>query len=87
MPNPVSSFKDLPVAADLLENVNVCGYNQPTPIQMQAIPIILEVCSNSFLRPSGLVVRTPIIESEHSGFEPWVCQTIFTCCAVRVLSL
>lgn len=44
VPNPVASFNELSVGSDLLENVKSCGYTNPTPIQMQAIPIMLQVC-------------------------------------------
>lgn len=54
IPNPVASFKDLSVAEDLLENIVNCGYNDPTPIQMQAIPIMLEVSNTTFVRSTGL---------------------------------
>lgn len=56
VPSPAASFKDLPVAQDLLENITGCGYSEPTPIQMQAMPIMLEVCTH-FLRYSYINYR------------------------------
>ena len=35
------SFADLALAPVLLENLQRLGYSQPTPIQQQAIPLIL----------------------------------------------
>ncbi|XP_015122046.1 probable ATP-dependent RNA helicase DDX52 [Diachasma alloeum] len=45
IPEPIASFEELArhgVGADLIENLNKCGYKEPTPIQMQAMPILLE---------------------------------------------
>ncbi|XP_063974301.1 probable ATP-dependent RNA helicase DDX52 [Diachasmimorpha longicaudata] len=45
VPDPIVSFEDLArhgVRADLVENLGQCGYKEPTPIQMQAMPILLE---------------------------------------------
>ena len=36
------SFKELGLAAELLRAVNEQGYSEPTPVQRQAIPIILQ---------------------------------------------
>ena len=36
------SFSDLGLHDDLLRAVTAQGYTQPTPIQQQAIPIVLE---------------------------------------------
>lgn len=46
IPKPIASFDELlteyEVSKKLLENMEQCGYEQPTPIQMQAIPILLQ---------------------------------------------
>ncbi|KAK0081951.1 hypothetical protein PV325_011346 [Microctonus aethiopoides] len=46
IPNPIASFNELAInyniAQDLIQNIEKCGYETPTPIQMQAIPILLE---------------------------------------------
>ncbi|XP_012272894.1 probable ATP-dependent RNA helicase DDX52 [Orussus abietinus] len=45
IPPPIQSFdelKDYQVADDLLDNMKNHGYTQPTPIQMQAMPIMLQ---------------------------------------------
>lgn len=45
-PNPIESFQQLStiynLGSDLLKNMNDSGYQEPTPIQMQALPIMLE---------------------------------------------
>jgi len=38
----VISFKDLPLPSDVLNNLTSLGYKNPTPIQEEAIPTILE---------------------------------------------
>ena len=35
-------FKQLGISAELLEGINAMGYTDPTPIQLRAIPLILE---------------------------------------------
>ncbi|CAD6215837.1 GSCOCG00000653001-RA-CDS [Cotesia congregata] len=46
VPKPIKSFEDLKtfynVPEDLVKNLAECNYSTPTPIQMQAIPIMLE---------------------------------------------
>ncbi|XP_011297240.1 probable ATP-dependent RNA helicase DDX52 [Fopius arisanus] len=45
IPAPIASFDELRVhgvGGDLLENLNKSGYKEPTAIQMQALPILLE---------------------------------------------
>ncbi|KAH0560209.1 probable ATP-dependent RNA helicase DDX52 [Cotesia glomerata] len=46
VPKPIESFEDLKtfyhIPEDLLKNLAECNYSTPTPIQMQAIPIMLE---------------------------------------------
>lgn len=47
MPVPIESFDQLStiygIENDILSNMKNCGYNEPTPIQMQAVPAMLEV--------------------------------------------
>ncbi|CAA6800467.1 MAG: ATP-dependent 23S rRNA helicase DbpA [uncultured Sulfurovum sp.] len=38
----MTTFKDLTLPTDLLENLNALGYINPTPIQTQSIPLLLE---------------------------------------------
>lgn len=45
IPLPIKEFKDLSIGNDLIENLTKCGYETPTPIQKQAIPIMLAVSS------------------------------------------
>ncbi|XP_051173185.1 probable ATP-dependent RNA helicase DDX52 [Leptopilina boulardi] len=46
VPNPIEKFQQLStvykVNNDLLQNMTNSGYKEPTPIQMQAIPVMLE---------------------------------------------
>lgn len=45
-PEPIECFDDLTkfdVPDDLLSNMKSCGYETPTPIQMQAMPAMLQV--------------------------------------------
>lgn len=44
VPNPIKTFLELPIDSDLKENIKQCGYDVPTPIQQQAIPVMLQVC-------------------------------------------
>jgi len=43
VPDPARSFEDFKVDQTLVENLKKCGYTEPTPIQMQAVPTMLEV--------------------------------------------
>ncbi|SIO73833.1 DEAD-box ATP-dependent RNA helicase [Babesia microti strain RI] len=43
IPPPMRSWDESKLPKELLEAVKVAGYNKPTPIQMQAIPIALEM--------------------------------------------
>ena len=59
-PAPVKSFahleKSFKLESFLMKNLEEAGYRQPTPIQMQAIPILLQVrhrCSMGFLMEIG----------------------------------
>ena len=36
------TFEELGLAAPILEAVKDCGYETPTPIQQQAIPVIMQ---------------------------------------------
>lgn len=47
MPPPIDSFKriqdEFSLAPVLVQNLQASGYTHPTPIQMQAVPIMLQV--------------------------------------------
>lgn len=43
VPNPITDFAELKISADLIENLSKCGYESPTPIQKQTVPIMLQV--------------------------------------------
>ncbi|KAG5896036.1 hypothetical protein JTB14_011031 [Gonioctena quinquepunctata] len=42
VPEPSQSFSDFKVDADIIENLKKCGYEEPTPIQKQAVPLMLQ---------------------------------------------
>ncbi|XP_058800275.1 probable ATP-dependent RNA helicase DDX52 [Phymastichus coffea] len=46
VPVPIKSFEELfeiyNVKSDILQNMKNCGYTEPTPIQMQAMPVMLQ---------------------------------------------
>lgn len=48
VPPPVEDFnkmqEEFSLAPTLIQNLQNSGYTDPTPIQMQAIPIMLQVC-------------------------------------------
>lgn len=41
IPPPIKTFQELEIGKDLIDNLSKCGYTDPTPIQMQAIPVML----------------------------------------------
>lgn len=52
VPHLITDFRELKISADLIENLAKCGYESPTPIQKQAVPIMLQVnwsIKNSFI--------------------------------------
>ncbi|XP_008547010.3 probable ATP-dependent RNA helicase DDX52 [Microplitis demolitor] len=57
VPKPIESFDELGVAynipEDLLKNIKECNYSSPTPIQMQALPIMLEKRQLLACAPTG----------------------------------
>ncbi|XP_071448067.1 probable ATP-dependent RNA helicase DDX52 isoform X2 [Hetaerina americana] len=56
-PNPIESFEQLKdlynVRDDLIQNIKDAGYEYPTPIQMQAIPIMMEKRQILACAPTG----------------------------------
>ncbi|XP_062539740.1 DEAD box protein 52 homolog isoform X2 [Armigeres subalbatus] len=46
VPDPIEQFRELAekynVSNQLIKNIEDCGYKAPTPVQMQAIPVLLE---------------------------------------------
>lgn len=47
MPALVETFQELvhehDIPQQIIDNLHGCGYTQPTPVQMQAIPIMAQV--------------------------------------------
>lgn len=54
---PVESFKELfqryPLHKQLVENINSFKYSQPTPVQMQVLPLFLEQKALKVVAPTG----------------------------------
>lgn len=42
MPSPIETFADFSLSKEILQAVTEAGYTKPTPIQAQAIPLLLE---------------------------------------------
>lgn len=57
VPRPMVNFNQLSeeynVASDLMENIFKCGYTTPTPIQMQAIPLLFKNRQTLACAPTG----------------------------------
>jgi len=56
VPAPITSFAELEgsVRAYLLRNIHAAGYTVPTPVQMQAIPILLRERELMAVAPTGM---------------------------------
>lgn len=52
LPDPIATFEQLQteykVHPKIMENIQAAGFHTPTPIQMQAIPVMLHVSSLGF---------------------------------------
>ena len=64
VPPPIENFKklqdDFSLAPALVQNLHASGYTYPTPIQMQAVPIMLQVwicCLDIFSYCFGSVAK------------------------------
>ncbi|KAK9891345.1 hypothetical protein WA026_014585 [Henosepilachna vigintioctopunctata] len=53
VPEPAYTFDHFKIDADILENLKKCGYEDPTPIQKQAVPIMLEEQQILACAPTG----------------------------------
>lgn len=53
VPDPVKSFTDMDLKTKIFENLRLCGYSEPTPIQQQAIPIMMAGRQIMALAPTG----------------------------------
>lgn len=74
MPQPVFSFPQMArhlKSKHLLPSIKSCGYMQPTPVQMQAIPIISSKRSAIILAETGsgksLAFAVPLLENLKRG--------------------
>lgn len=67
VPEPAKSFQDFSVDSDLTENLKKCGYAEPTAIQTQAVPIMLQNRQILACAPTGsgktAAFLVPIIQS------------------------
>ena len=56
---PIETFEQLivenQVPEQVVKNLAACGYETPTPIQMQAIPILLKVSLGDFKGALGTI--------------------------------
>lgn len=66
VPDPFIDFEDLEIKQDLLENVKTLGITEPTPVQMQAIPILLQHRDLLVSAPTGsgktLAFALPVVK-------------------------
>ncbi|KAJ3663059.1 hypothetical protein Zmor_007368 [Zophobas morio] len=53
VPEPTRNFDDFPVEQGIIENLKNCGYVEPTPVQKQAVPIMLEGRNLLACAPTG----------------------------------
>jgi superfamily II DNA/RNA helicase len=69
--NDLSSFEELGLGDEVLKAINECGYDSPTPIQSQCIPIILMARDLVGLAQTGTGKTAsfilPMIEILHGG--------------------
>ena len=66
------SFASLGLAQSVLEGIKAMGYVEPTPIQLRAIPLIMEghdVIGSAHSGPLPVVRRTPLRERPTSDRE------------------
>lgn len=60
IPDPVSTFEELQKEYDLdprvIQNIKAAGFQTPTPIQMQAIPLMMHVCHVSDANETNVFV-------------------------------
>ncbi|CAG9767505.1 unnamed protein product [Ceutorhynchus assimilis] len=84
IPNPARSFDDFSVDQSIIKNLIKCGYEEPTPIQKQAVPIMLEGRQLLACAPTGsgktAAFLVPIIQQlkspQNSGFRALIlCPT------------
>lgn len=84
IPNPVKAFSDLNIDEDIQGNLIKCGYSEPTPIQKQGVPVMLEGRQLLACAPTGsgktAAFLVPIIQHlkgpEKQGFRALIlCPT------------
>ncbi|ENN71883.1 hypothetical protein HUJ04_001041 [Dendroctonus ponderosae] len=84
VPAPARTFSDLKVKESTIENLTKCGYEDPTPIQKQAMPIMLQGRHLLACAPTGsgktAAFLVPIIEAlkgpQKQGFRALIlCPT------------
>ncbi|CAH1394757.1 unnamed protein product [Nezara viridula] len=87
VPPPIRSFHELDsfeVSQQIISNVIACGYNEPTPIQMQAIPAMLSDREILACAPTGsgktvaflIPVLSSLKKSSRKGFRALIlCPT------------
>jgi superfamily II DNA/RNA helicase len=60
IPDPFINFKDLDLPKQLLTNIKDAGFCEPTPIQMEAIPIMLNNQNLLANAPTGNLISHSI---------------------------
>ncbi|XP_056629660.1 DEAD box protein 52 homolog [Diorhabda sublineata] len=84
VPEPYKSFEEFEVGTDIIKNLNKCGFEEPTPIQKQAVPLMLKERQILACAPTGsgktAAFLVPIIHSlkgpERQGFRALIlCPT------------
>lgn len=84
VPEPAKTFDDFKVDSDIIENLKKCGYEEPTPIQKQAVPIMLKNRQILACAPTGsgktAAFLVPIIQAlqgpKREGFRALIlCPT------------
>jgi ATP-dependent RNA helicase RhlE len=56
----LNNFADLKLAPEILRALTESGYTTPTPIQIQAIPLVLEGCDLMAGAQTGTCCRLPV---------------------------
>ncbi|CAG9855863.1 unnamed protein product [Phyllotreta striolata] len=84
IPDPCKSFEDFTVDNDIINNLKQCGFEEPTPIQKQAVPLMLQGRQILACAPTGsgktAAFLVPVIQSlkgpQKQGFRALIlCPT------------
>ncbi|RMZ55871.1 hypothetical protein APUTEX25_003837, partial [Auxenochlorella protothecoides] len=75
VPEPISTFQDIDMGKELMENVRRCKYTKPTPVQRYSIPIgmagrDLMACAQTGSGKTAAFCFPIIAHALHGGFQP-----------------